>query len=68
MALISSIIAVLIGPGSTQCFLATRAERLPRPRIGVAMTFPLLPVAHWFGFVQPPGKIFLYLTAGTNQM
>ncbi len=33
--------------------------------VAIAVAFPLLPLGHWFGFVQPPTKFFVYLTAGT---
>ncbi len=31
----------------------------------IAVAFPMLPFGHWFGFVQPPAKFFLYLALGT---
>ena len=33
--------------------------------VAIAIVFPLLPFGNWFGFVQPPAKFFVYLTAGT---
>ena len=30
-----------------------------------AIVLPLLPVGHWFGFVEPPPSYFLYLTVAT---
>lgn len=33
--------------------------------VAVAIGLPMLPIGHWFGFVEPPKLFFIYLTGAT---